>query len=89
MSDGGEAAAGRSGNAFLRDALVEARRRASLTQHQLAALLDVPQPTVARIETGKRKVEAVELVVIARALDIDVVDLMRRLEQATPEGERF
>ncbi len=89
MSDAGEPARSGSGNAFLRDALVEARRRASLTQHQLAALLNVPQPTVARIETGKRKVDAVELVVIARALGIDVVDLMRRLEQATPQGERL
>ena len=32
--------------------VVTARRRAGLTQRQMAALAGVPQPTVARIESG-------------------------------------
>ena len=85
MSDSGQ----RDGHTVLRDALVEARLRASLTQAELAALLQVSQPAVARIETGNRKVGAVELVVISRVLGIDVIELMRRVEQATPADERF
>ena len=77
------------GHTVLRDAIVEARRRASLTQAQLAERLQVSQQAYARIETCNRKVGAVELVVISRVLGIDVIDLMRRVEQATPADERF
>jgi transcriptional regulator with XRE-family HTH domain len=85
MSDSGQ----RDGHAVLRDAVVEARRRASLTQAQVAEVLQVSQQAFARIETGTRKVGAVELVVISRVLGIDVIELMRRVDQATPADERF
>jgi transcriptional regulator with XRE-family HTH domain len=55
-----------------------------LSQAQLAARVRTSQQAIARIEAGQRKVGAVELVVIARALDLDVADLLRRIEKATP-----
>jgi transcriptional regulator with XRE-family HTH domain len=85
MGDSGQ----HDGHTVLRDALVEARRRASLTQAQVAELLQVSQQAVARIETGKRKVGAIELVIIGRVLGIDVAELMRRVEQAIPADERL
>lgn len=44
------------------------RRRASLTQAQLAALLDEDQTTISAIETGQRRVDVVELRTILLAL---------------------
>jgi transcriptional regulator with XRE-family HTH domain len=52
----------------------EARRRAGLTQAQLAALAGVPKSTVGRIESGARvpSTEMVERLVRAAGLEVSV-----------------
>jgi transcriptional regulator with XRE-family HTH domain len=52
----------------------EARRRAGLTQEQLAARAGVSQPTIARVESGKVSPSFERLVTLVRAagLDLDV-----------------
>lgn len=52
--------------------LVEARERSGLTQSELAARLGRYQSVVAAIEGGGRRVDVVEFIDIADALDIDV-----------------
>lgn len=51
--------------------LVEARERSGLTQSELAARLGRYQSVVAAIEGGGRRVDVVEFLDIADALEID------------------
>jgi transcriptional regulator with XRE-family HTH domain len=56
--------------------LVGARKAAGLTQHALAVRLKKPQSFVAKYEGGERRIDVVEFVAIARALDADPIKLM-------------
>jgi DNA-binding XRE family transcriptional regulator len=55
--------------------LAAARRKASLTQKELAEKLGKPQSFVSEYERGQRRVDVVELLAISRALDADPIDL--------------
>jgi transcriptional regulator with XRE-family HTH domain len=61
--------------------LVETREKAGLTQHQVARKLRKPQSFVAKYEGGERRIDVVEFLTIARALDADAVSLFRALIQ--------
>jgi transcriptional regulator with XRE-family HTH domain len=52
-------------------ALEAARRRANLTQVELARRLGKPQSVVSGYEAGKRRVDVVEFLLIVRALGAD------------------
>jgi hypothetical protein len=62
-------------SAILGVAALEARRRANVTQQELAVRLGKPQSFVSEYERGKRRIDVVELLVISRALGVDPVDL--------------
>lgn len=62
--------------------LAAARRRADLTQQQLAARLGKPQSFVSEYERGQRRVDVVELLAIARELGADPVDLFSQIAGA-------
>ncbi|MBF6599036.1 MAG: helix-turn-helix transcriptional regulator [Dehalococcoidia bacterium] len=64
-----------------RELLVEARRRAGLTQAELALALKRPQSYVSKYERGERRIDVVELLDIASALHADPCDLLRRLQR--------
>lgn len=51
--------------------LVEARKAAGLSQATLAKLLRRHQQFVSRYEIGERRLDVVEFIDIARALDLD------------------
>jgi transcriptional regulator with XRE-family HTH domain len=53
--------------------LAAARRRANVTQQELAGRLGKPQSFVSEYERGQRRIDVVELLVIARALDVDPI----------------
>ncbi len=59
--------------------LVDFRRKAGLTQIQVAERLGKPQSYVAKYEGGERRVDVVEFLEIARALDADPIRLLRPL----------
>lgn len=63
----------------LRQALVEARKAAGLTQGELAKKLGRTQTFVSNYERGERKVGVVEFILIARILEADVIALLRRV----------
>jgi len=53
--------------------LKQARKRARLTQEQLAKRLDRPQSFVAKVESGERRVDVAEFIATARAIGADPV----------------
>ena len=59
--------------------LIAAREKAGLTQQQLAAHLGRPQSFVAKYEGGERRIDVVEFISIARALDLDPARAVREL----------
>ncbi len=63
----------------LRRLIKERRQRAELTQAQLAAKLGWSQKTVSNIESGAKRVSAIELVELAEALNFDAPAAIRRI----------
>jgi transcriptional regulator with XRE-family HTH domain len=56
-------------------ALAAARRKANMTQVELARRLGKPQSVVSGYEAGKRRVDVVEFLLIARTLGADPVEI--------------
>jgi ribosome-binding protein aMBF1 (putative translation factor) len=59
--------------------LAAARRRAGVSQDELAARLGKPQSFVSEYERGQRRVDVVELFVISRTLGVDALDLFAEI----------
>lgn len=62
--------------------LVAARRRAGLTQRDLATRLAKPPSFIAKIETGERRLDIVEFVAIARELGIPPGTVIGQIDEA-------
>ncbi|UVK51287.1 helix-turn-helix domain-containing protein [Mesorhizobium sp. AR02] len=63
-------------------ALASQRRTKGLSQAEVAKVLGRHQPFVANIESGERRVDLVELMAIAKIIDLDVVALVRDLQDS-------
>lgn len=61
----------------LRTRLLEQRKRAGVTQAQLARKLEKPQSFVSKFESGERRLDAIELLDVSRALGTTVSALLR------------
>lgn len=59
--------------------MIAARKASGLTQHALAIRLKKPQSFVAKYEGGERRLDVVEFVAIAYALDADPLKLLATL----------
>lgn len=59
-------------------ALVQARKSAGLSQHELARKLKRSQSFIAKIEVGERRIDVVEFIEIARALGREPAELLAR-----------
>ena len=59
--------------------LVEARQASGLTQAELAARVGKDQSCVSIIERGQRRVDVLEFVALARAMNTDPTQLFERL----------
>jgi transcriptional regulator with XRE-family HTH domain len=59
------------------EVLTAARRQAGLTQSAVAKRLRQPQSFVAKYEGGERRVDVIEFLRIAHALDTDPVRLLK------------
>jgi transcriptional regulator with XRE-family HTH domain len=62
-----------------RDMLVQARKKARLTQTELAIRLGRKQSYVSKFERGERRLDIVEFMEIAEALGIDVLRFVEQL----------
>jgi len=63
----------------LRAFLVEKRKRAGLTQADVAAKLGRYQSFVATIESGQRRIDVIELLDLAEAIGFDPRQVIKRL----------
>ena len=71
----------------------EARTRADLTQQELAKRLGKPQSFISAYEAGQRRIDVLEFLLIAGALDADPLSLFqgviaRRKADVTKAGGR-
>ena len=62
--------------------LARLRKSAGLTQLDVARRLDVPQSFVPKIETGERSLKLYEQFSYAKALNLDVHELVSNLQNA-------
>ncbi len=61
----------------LRIALVRARKRAGVTQTELAALLQRGQSFVSKYERGERRLDVIEFFEVCAAMEVDGLDLLK------------
>lgn len=61
--------------------LVEARQTAQLTQVELAKKLARPQSYVSKYERGERRLDVVEFIDVAQALNVDPLEFIANLEK--------
>jgi ribosome-binding protein aMBF1 (putative translation factor) len=66
-------------------ALAAARRKANLTQVELATRLGKPQSVVSQIEAGQRRVDLIEFLLIVRALGADPVEIFGEVVRSLPK----
>jgi transcriptional regulator with XRE-family HTH domain len=60
-------------------ALIAARKAAGISQQELAKRLRTSQTVIARIEIGERRVDVIEFIDLARALQIDPREVVSQL----------
>jgi transcriptional regulator with XRE-family HTH domain len=61
--------------------LVAARERAGLKQSDVAAKLGLPASYLSKIENGTRRLDVIELIRIAEAMDIDPAKIVSKLQE--------
>ena len=62
--------------------LIEARKSAKLTQHDVAARLARPQSFVSKYERGERRLDVVEYFRVSQMLGADPHELLRVLDES-------
>lgn len=70
---------------FLVETLVEARKKAGLTQTELAERLGKDQTFISLVERSQRRVDVIEFYAFAKALNVDPVELYAVLARKLPE----
>lgn len=69
-------------NLKLRELLIGARKRAGLTQQDVAQALNRPQSFVAKYEGGERRLDVVEFLQVAKVLGVDAGRTIRAVEKS-------
>lgn len=73
-----------NGHEALFTLLTEARKDANLTQQEVAKRLKCHQSLIARIESGQRRIDVVEFIVICRALEVEPTEIISAVKAVTP-----
>lgn len=71
---------------LLRQLLIEARKVANLTQSELSAKLSRPQSYVSKYERGERRLDLIEFLEVAAALNINPATFIEKLLQQKQES---
>lgn len=64
---------------IVRETLKESRLRHGLRQQDVAEVLGKPQSYVAKIESGERKADFVEVIELCNAVGLSPKDLLKRI----------
>jgi transcriptional regulator with XRE-family HTH domain len=64
--------------AILRDHLIQIRNAAGITQRELARRLEVPHSWVAKVESGERRLDFVELCWHLAACEVEPLSFFKR-----------
>lgn len=70
--------------ARLRSIIIEARKRAGLSQMAVAERLGRPQSYVADIERNERRIDVIEFLALAEAIGFDPVEVVRQVMAEPP-----
>ena len=65
--------------------LVRARESAGLRQVDVAERLAKPQSYVSKVELGERRLDVVEFIEFARAIDADPIRIIKAVSKAQPQ----
>jgi transcriptional regulator with XRE-family HTH domain len=65
--------------------LTEARQKLGLTQAQLAERIGKDQTLISLVERGQRRVDVIEFIALARAMEADPAELFADLLTRLPE----
>jgi len=68
-------------NTALRNLLITQRVKLKLTQRELAEKLNIGHSLIGKIETGDRRLDIVELLEYAHALEIDTMDIINIIQK--------
>jgi len=68
--------------AVLGRVLFEVRERAGLKQSDVAARLGLPASYLSKIENGTRRLDVIELIQIAEAMEVDAAEVVREVQKA-------
>ena len=71
------------------EVLVAARKKAGISQVELARRIGRPQNFVSLVERGGRRIDVVEFVVLARAVGADPVKALQHLAALVPDSARI
>lgn len=66
---------------LFRDLLCRARHKQGKVQEEVARYLGKPQSFVSKYESGERRLDIIEFLEVARALDIDPMEIIAELEK--------
>lgn len=66
---------------IFKELLIEYRKSANFTQQHLAELINKPQSYISKYETGERRLDLVEFLDIAEALQFDKYQFIKELEK--------
>ncbi len=66
---------------LFRDLLAQARQKQGKVQEEVASYLGKPQSFVSKYESGERRLDVIEFLEIARALEIDPLSIIAELEK--------
>ncbi len=67
--------------AILGRVLTMTRERAGLKQSDIAAKLGLPASYLSKIENGTRRLDVIELMQIAEAMEVDPAEIIRELQE--------
>lgn len=70
-------------------AVAEQRVKNGMSQREFAASMGYRQSFISKIELGHRRLDIVEFIVLARAMNVDPALLLNRIEAAVPQDHRI
>lgn len=74
---------------ILGEVLARAREKRGLKQTEVAARLGLPASYLSKVENGTRRLDVIELVRIAEAMEIDPAEIVSALQDAlAPRAQR-